>query len=671
MNDARTHTQQAVRRTPGPGAVLAALAAAQFTVMLGTSIVNVALPQIRAGVGLSDGGTTWVVNSYGLAFGALLLAGGRVADLLGRRRVLLAGLALFALASLAAGLAASSAVLIAARAVQGAGAAAIAPAALALAMGLFPSGAGRGRALGVWGAVSGAGGAGGVLLGGVLTQAWGWPWIFHSVALGAALVLAAVAVLVPRAADEAGPADGRADRRPSGRPGGRFDLLGTATVTLALTCLVWGLTTARGAGWTDGGVLGSLGASAVLLAAFYAIELRRPNALLPPRLFAAGRVAAGNLLMALLGSVWIALFFFLPLYQQQVLGSGPLATGAGQLPLAAANMLGAVLAPRIARRLGATATVTAALLTEAAGLVWLSRIRADGSYLADVLGPSILVGLGLSVAFVQLTALAVDGVPKQDAGLAGGLVNTTRQVGGAIGLAALATLAGSVTAGAAGRQPALEALTAGYRSAFAVSAAVLFATALLALLLTRRTPPLSSPPLSSPSLSSAPPSSPPTRPHRKGSTVMTTEVTIDETAPVIVRLSTVIDAPPATVWGLHTDIADWPVWNEDIDRTEVHGPLLPGNSFSWHTHGLDITSTVYELVPGERIVWGGPAGGITGVHVWTFEPAADGTGGTTVRTEESWSGAPVEAAADELAKALHGSLEAWLSHLKARSELAV
>ncbi|MFE2479485.1 MFS transporter [Streptomyces sp. NPDC059389] len=479
MNDAHTQTDRAVRRPAGPGAVLAALAAAQFTVMLATSIVNVALPQIRAGVGLSDGGTTWVVNSYGLAFGALLLAGGRVADLLGRRRVLLAGLALFALASLAAGLATSSGVLIAARAVQGAGAAAIAPAALALAMGLFPSGAGRGRALGVWGAVSGAGGAGGVLLGGVLTQAWGWPWIFHSVALGAAMVLTAVAVLVPRDA-------GR-------EAAGRFDLLGTATVTLALTCLVWGLTTARGAGWTDGAVLSSLGASVVLLAAFHRIESRRPNALLPPRLFATGRVAAGNLLMALLGSVWIALFFFLPLYQQQVLGSSPLATGAGQLPLAAANMLGAVLAPRIARRLGATATVTAALLTEAAGLLWLSRMSADGSYLTDVLGPSVLVGLGLSIAFVQLTALAVDGVPRQDAGLAGGLVNTTRQVGGAIGLAALATLAGSVTAGAAGRLPPLEALTAGYRTAFAVSAAVLLTTAVLALLLTRRTPPVGSP----------------------------------------------------------------------------------------------------------------------------------------------------------------------------------
>ncbi|MFG3283381.1 MFS transporter [Streptomyces sp. NPDC048111] len=452
--------------------MLAALAASQFAVMLATSIVNVALPQIRTATGLSDTGITWVVNAYGLAFGALLLAGGRVADLFGRRRVLIAGLGLFAAASLTAGMAASSAVLIGARAAQGAGAAAIAPAALALAMEQFPSGARRGKALGVWGAVSGAGGAGGVLLGGVLTQVWGWPWIFHAVAFGSALVLAAVAALVPSQ---------------DGRRAGRFDLLGTATITLALTSLVWALTTARSAHWTDTWVLTALGAAGILLAAFVAIELRRTEALIPARLFTTGRVAVGNLLMALLGSVWIALFFFLPLYQQQVLGSSPLATGAGQLPLAAANMLGSTLAPRLSRRVGATASLTAALLTEAAGLLWLSRIDADGSYLVDILGPSILVGLGLGVAFVQLTALAVEGVAPQDAGLAGGLVNTTRQVGGAIGLAALATLAGSVTAHATAHEPHVEALTAGYRAAFTVSAGVLATTALLALLLARRT----------------------------------------------------------------------------------------------------------------------------------------------------------------------------------------
>ncbi|WP_316756577.1 MFS transporter [Streptomyces herbicida] len=469
MNLQRTQMDLAPPAPRHPAA-LPALAAAQFTVMLATSIVNVALPQIRAGVGLSDGGTTWVVNAYGLAFGALLLAGGRAADLLGRRQVLIGGLGLFAVASLAAGLADSSTVLIAARAVQGLGAAAIAPAALAVTMDLFPSGPARGRALGVWGAVSGAGGAGGVLLGGALTQAWGWPWIFYSVAFGTVLVLVAVAAFVPRA---------------TGRVAGQFDLLGTATVTLALTCLVWGLTTARGTGWTDTRVGGSLLGAAALLGAFVVIERRRPNALIPPRLFTTGQVAVGNVLMALLGSVRIALFFFLPVYQQQVLKMDPLVTGAAQLPLAAANMLGAAAAPRISRRIGATAAVTAALLTTAVGLLWLSRISADGSYPGQVLGPSILIGLGLSIAFVQLTALAVEGVPPQDAGLAGGLVNTTRQVGGAIGLAALATLAGSVTGHASTHQSHLAALTAGYRAAFTVSAAILAAAALLALLLTR------------------------------------------------------------------------------------------------------------------------------------------------------------------------------------------
>ncbi|RRQ73152.1 MFS transporter [Streptomyces griseofuscus] len=442
--------------------------------MLATSIVNVALPQIRSGVGLSDGATTWVVNAYGLAFGALLLAGGRAADLLGRRRILLAGLGVFAASSLAAGLAASSAALIAARAVQGLGAAAIAPAALALMMEAFPAGPARGKALGVWGAVSGAGGAAGVLLGGVLTQAWGWPWIFYTVAIGAAMVLAAASATVPKV---------------SAQVTGRFDALGTATVTLALTALVWGLTTARRTGWGDSFVLGSFAVAAALLTAFVLVERRHPHPLLPPHLFQTGRIATGNALMALLGSVWIALFFFLPLYQQQVLGDSPLTTGLGQLPLAFANMLGSTLAPRISRRIGATATVTGALLAEAAGLLWLSGLNPHGSYAVDVLGPSILIGLGLSIAFVQLTALSVGGIPAQDAGLAGGLVNTTRQVGGAIGLAVLATLAGTVTTHAAAHQPHLEALTAGYRTAFAISSAVLAATAALALGLSRRRTP--------------------------------------------------------------------------------------------------------------------------------------------------------------------------------------
>ncbi|MET7430781.1 MULTISPECIES: MFS transporter [Streptomyces] len=454
-----------------PRAALAALAGAQFAVMLATSVVNVALPRIQSGVGLSDAVAPWVVNAYGLAFGALLLAGGRAADLLGRRLALLAGLTVFGAASLTAGLAPSAGPLIAARAVQGAGAALVAPAALALVMDLFPPGPGRGRALGVWGAVSAAGAAAGVLLGGLLTQLLGWAWIFHTVAFGTALVAGAVAASVPRV--------------PAGAPG-RFDLLGTAAVTSALTALVWGLTAARRTGWSAPQALAAFTFAAVLLVAFVRVERRHSAPLLPPRLLTTGTVAAGNVLMALLGSVWIALFFFLPLYQQQVLGYGPLVTGLGQLPLAAATMLGSALAPRLTRRPGSSLTVGAALLTEAAGLLWLARIRADGGYAVDVLGPTVLIGLGLGAAFVQLTALAMAGVPRADAGLAGGLVNTTRQVGGAIGLAVLTTLAGSVTAHAATGRPDPEALTAGYRTAFAVSAALLALTAALVPALTRR-----------------------------------------------------------------------------------------------------------------------------------------------------------------------------------------
>ncbi|MFD8595986.1 MFS transporter [Kitasatospora sp. NPDC059646] len=459
--------------SPLRGAVLAVLAAAQFTVMLATSIVNVALPQIRDGVGLSDSATTWVVNAYGLAFGALLLPGGRAADLLGRRRVLLAGLGTFGAASAVAVLAASPGVLIAARAVQGAGAAAVAPAALALAVGLYAPGPARGRALAVWGAVSGAGGAAGVVLGGLLTQAWGWPWIFRTVAIGSLAVLAATAACVPAA--------GPAERT-------RFDWAGTATSALALTALVWGLTTARRSGWTDTRVLAAFGTAAVLAGVFWRLQRAGASPLVPPRLFAARDVTVGNLLTGLFGTVWIALFYFLPLYQQQVLGQSPLTAGLGQLPLAFANMLGAALAPALVRLAGGRITLVAALLTEAAGMLWLSRIGAHGSFLADVLGPSVLVGLGLSVAFVQLTGLSVAGVDGSDAGLAGGLVNTTRQVGGAVGLAVLATVAGTATARAAGHQPPLEALTAGYRTAFALGSAVLAGAALLAALLVRRTP---------------------------------------------------------------------------------------------------------------------------------------------------------------------------------------
>ncbi|WP_438319618.1 MFS transporter (plasmid) [Streptomyces sp. HUAS TT3] len=473
--------------------VLAALAAAQFVVVLSTSVVNVALPHIRDGVALSDTGMSWVVNAYGLAFGALLLLGGRAADLAGARRALTAGLGLFAAASVAAGLAGTPWLLIGARVVQGVGAAAAAPAALALVIRLFPPGGGRARALGVWGAVSGAGGAAGVLLGGVLTEAFGWPWIFHTCGLGAALALTATLRLVPadpgrRSADpgrRSVPAD--PGRRPGAAAGpARIDLLGGLSVTAAVAALVYGLTAVRSSGPADPYVLGPLAAAVLLLLLFLRTEQRHPAPLLPPGLLRQGLVAPANLLMALLGAVWVGLFFYLPLLQQQVLGAGPLAAGLAQVPLAAANMLGSSVAPRLARLLGPYRTLAAGLLAQAVGLAWLALLSAPGTGLAGLTGPTALIGLGLGIAFVQLTGAAVSGVRPADAGVAGGLVNTTRQLGGAVGLALLGTLATAVTAGAPAEGPA--ALADGYRAAFLLAAATAAAAAAATPLLSRRAP---------------------------------------------------------------------------------------------------------------------------------------------------------------------------------------
>ncbi|NYI03469.1 MFS transporter [Allostreptomyces psammosilenae] len=638
-----------------PGVVLAVLAAAQFAVVLSTSVVNVALPALRDGVGLSEHALSWVVGAYGLAFGALLLLGGRAADLLGARRVLLAGLALFAAAALAAGLSTTPAALITARAVQGVGAAAVAPAALALLTRLHPPGPRRGRALGVWGAVSGAGGAAGVLLGGALTQSPGWPAVFHATALTGAAVLVATAVLVPR-----GPAPTPDTRR--------LDLVGAGTITASLAALVLGLTGAGRLGWTDPAVLGPLAAAAVLLGLFVRTERRHPAPLLPPRLLTTGSVGPANLVMALVGAVWVGLFFFLPLYQQQVLGDGPLRAGLAQLPLAAANILGSALAPRLARRLGPTGTLTAGLAALATGLGWLSRLPADGGFLADVLGPSLIVGLGLGLAFVQLTGAAVGGVQAADAGLAGGLVNTTRQVGGAVGLAVLTSLAASATATAttAGAPPA-TALTEGYRLAFLTSATVIaLAAACAPVVLRGPARPASQRDASPLPLTEEPGETTMKHDNHPQHTQATTPPpTVDDSAPVVVRRSTTVAAPLAVVWGVHTAVGSWADWNPDVDRAALDGPLRPGTRLRWLTHGLEIVSTLLHVAPGERVVWAGPAQGIQGVHVWAFE---EHDGVVTVRTEESWSGGPVLARPEQARQMLEQSLETWLRHLRAECE---
>ncbi|MFJ7158868.1 MFS transporter [Streptomyces sp. NPDC101118] len=386
---------------------LGVLATAQFLVVLSTSIVNVALPQIRAGLALTDTTQAWTVNAYVLAFGALLLPGGRAGDVYGLRRVFLFGTALFALSALGAALAPSAIALIAFRATMGIGAALLAPAALALVLTLYAGPDRRGTALGVWGAVSGAGGAAGVLLGGLLTDLYGWRAVFAVVVPLALAVLVATRLLVG------------ADRP----RGGSMDAPGTVTVAAGLVALTYGLS----------GPWPLAVAGLVLLGLFALLQRRTAAPLLPARMRV---VAVPNVLMALLGAVWLGVFYFLPLYQQRVLGYSPLEAGLTQLPLALTITLSSWFTGKLSTR----RALPAGLLVLAAGLAWLSRTPADGTFLTDLLGPTLLVGAGLGTAFVRLTTTASTGVPAADSGLAGGLVNATRQIGGAIGLAFLTLL---------------------------------------------------------------------------------------------------------------------------------------------------------------------------------------------------------------------------------------
>ncbi|MEU8990620.1 MFS transporter [Streptomyces sp. NPDC048558] len=386
---------------------LAVLATAQFLVVLSTSIVNVALPQIRAGLDLSDAGQGWTVNAYVLVFGALLLPGGRAGDVYGLRRVFLLGISLFALSSLGAALTPTASVLIACRAVQGIGAALLAPTALALVLTLYPDGRRRGTALGVWGAVSGAGGAAGVLLSGLLTSLYGWRAVFVVMVPLALAVLTATWLLVG------------ADRP----RGGSLDAVGTMTVTAGLVALTYGLS-----GPWPLAVIGP-----AVLGVFVVLQRRGADPLLPARMSV---VAVPNVLMALLGAVWLGLFYFLPLYQQRALGYSPLQAGLTQLPLALTITLSSWAVGKVSGR----HVLPVGLLVLAAGLAWLSRTPAHGTFPVDLLGPTLLIGAGLGVAFVRLTAMSSTGVATADNGLAGGLVNATRQIGGAVGLSFLTLL---------------------------------------------------------------------------------------------------------------------------------------------------------------------------------------------------------------------------------------
>jgi EmrB/QacA subfamily drug resistance transporter len=456
-----------VALTPrGKNLALVLLAVTQFVIVLDASIVNVALPSIGSALHFSQDNLSWVVNAYTLTFGGFLLLGGRLADLLGRRAIFIAGLALFSVASLLGGLAQSDTWLIAARGVQGLGAALISPAALSLVTTIFTEGAERNRALGIWGAVAGSGGAAGVLLGGMLTQWISWEAVlFVNVPIG---LLAAMAA--PRLLPESRDADHR-----------YFDFQGAVLVTGGLALLVYALVDANNAGWGTFHTIGLGGIALGLIAAFIAWEARAPHPLMPFSIFRLRTLRGANVVGLLLGLALFAMFFFLSLYMQQVLGFDALETGIAYLPLALMIIVSAGVASQLTTRFGFKPVLITGYLMLSAGLVWFSQVSAGGSYVGDVLFPSLVVGFGLGLAFVPVTIAAVMGTKPAEAGLASGLINTSQQVGGALGLGILSAIATARTNHviAGGGHSQGFALTAGFQTAFLVGAAFTLAAAVL------------------------------------------------------------------------------------------------------------------------------------------------------------------------------------------------
>jgi EmrB/QacA subfamily drug resistance transporter len=449
---------------------------AQFIVVLDASIVNVALPSIGEALNFSQDNLAWVVNAYVLTFGGFLLLGGRMADLLGRRRVFIAGLLLVAAASLAAGFAATEGQLIAARAAQGLGAAIISPAALSIITTTFSDGAERNKALGAWGAVAGAGGAAGVLFGGILTDGLGWEWVLW-INVPVALVVAALA---PRVI-----AESRSESATR-----HFDTAGAVSVTAGLSVLVYALVDAAEAGWGSAQTLGLLALSAALIAAFVAIELRSESPLVPFRIFRLRTLTGANAVGLLVGASLFSMFFFITLYMQQVLGYSAIKAGLSYLPLALMIIVASGIASQLVTRVGFKPVLTVGMALIAGALVWFSQVSVGGGFVSDILGPSLLAATGLGFAFVTTTIAAVSGVRDQESGLASGLINTSQQIGGALGLAVLATIANSRTddlaAGSGGDPTALaNALNEGFQSAFLGGAAIAALGLVLTLVLIR------------------------------------------------------------------------------------------------------------------------------------------------------------------------------------------
>jgi EmrB/QacA subfamily drug resistance transporter len=448
------------RRPSSRGALLAVVLLAQFMVILDVSIVNVALPSIRAGLGFSTTGLQWVVNAYTLTFAGLLMLGGRAADLLGRRRVFLAGSGMFALSSLACALASSRGLMIGARGVQGIAGAVTSPATLSIITSTLPEGPQRNRGLALWGAMGALGASSGALLGGLLTQALGWQAIFAvNVPIGALVVLAGLRVIPPiaRVGDD-------------GRPR-HFDVLGATLITAGLIALTFGIVRTDTLGWGSPSVLAPIGAGVAMLAAFLYVEARVASApLMPLKIFRSGRLRAANLIVLLMYGANFPSWFFITLYLQQVLHFGAIEAGLAFLPMTGSIFLGSTQAPKLVARFGARSVISVAMLATAAGMLALTDLTPGGSYAGTVLAGALLSALGMGFSLVPATILAMQGVPREDSGVASGLLNTSRLMGGALGLAVLSTIASSQTRSASG-VTAARALTDGFDTAFLVASA--------------------------------------------------------------------------------------------------------------------------------------------------------------------------------------------------------
>jgi EmrB/QacA subfamily drug resistance transporter len=455
--------------------VLAFLCIAQFMVFLDVSIVNVALPSIGHGLRIAEGNLPYVVTLYGTVLGGFLLLGSRLADTFGRRRMLRLGLALFGAASLAAGLAHEQSVLFAARGAQGLGSALIAPAALSALTTTFTGGAQRAKALGIWGALTGIASVAGVILGGALAGGPGWRWIFFINVPVAGVAVAAAGRVLP---------ESRGRRRP-------FDLAGAAALTVGLLALIYGLDAAISRGWRSGAVIVSLAGAVVILAAFAVVERRAKAPLVPFNVFRSRTLRYANLATLFLLAAVVTIFFFASLFMQQVLGYSPLQTGLGYVPLAVVVAVGAGIASNAIARVPAKAILAFGLLLVAGGLIMLARTPADASYPAQILPVLVAIGLGMGLSFVPLQIAAQADVSEERAGLAAGLINTSQEVGGALGVAIAATFAfrrvTALTAAAHGNPHLVEAArTTVFHDGFAAGAAFAVIALLLSVFLLPR-----------------------------------------------------------------------------------------------------------------------------------------------------------------------------------------